>query len=148
EGNQLRLRSRSVGFTASDSGFGRNFVFLAVPDPATVTEVKVTVTPTDLSVGGCSGNVQPTQSFAGFIGSFFNSATPTNGSQTNDVVADIGVFQDSTSKSPNVVYALLECKNLDCTQFNVLDSVGEDRARSTDHGGDQVGRGEPPVHHP
>src|SRR5207249_1388177 len=125
ENGQLRLRNRSVGFTASDSGSGINFVFLGVPDPAATGDMKATVTATNVNDVGCGGNTSPTLSFAGLIGSFFNADTPNNGDATNDVVAAVGISWDSdrsaAGKPLQVVSYVLQCTNQSCDTFNVLD---------------------------
>ena len=125
ENGQLRLRNRSVGFTASDSGFGTNFVFLGLPDPEATGDMKATVTVTGVNDVGCIGNTTPTLSFAGLIGSFFNAGTPTNGDATNDIVAAVGISSDSdriaAGKRPQVVSYVLQCTNQSCDTFTVLD---------------------------
>ena len=126
ENGQLRLRNRSVGFTASDSGFGTNFVFLGLPDPQAAGYMRATVTATNANEVGCSGNTTPTQSFVGLVGSFFNAGTPTNGDATDDVIAAVGISSDSdkiaASQSPEVVFYVLRCADQGCNTFTVLDS--------------------------
>lgn len=121
ENAHLRLRSRSVGFTGLDSGLGTNFVFLEVPDPAEPTAMKATITATQASIVGCAGNTgSGDATFAMLSGSFFNTtATPANGNQTHDVIADIGIEQDpariALGKPPRVLAVVLECTDSNCS---------------------------------
>jgi hypothetical protein len=119
---QLEVGTRSVGFTGSDTGVGTNFVFLAHPDPEEVTEMKASITATGVSVPGCSSNTTPTQAFAVLAGAFFNTATPSNDDQTNDVIAAIGLSQDSASLPLSVIYYVIECTNEHCSTFNLIGS--------------------------
>jgi hypothetical protein len=124
ESGQLRLRNRSLGFTASDIGTGTNFVFLGLPDRET-HDMKATTTATSVNDVGCSGNATPTFSFAGLSGSFFNTRTAINGDATNDVVAALGISSDwdriAAGKPPRVVSYVLQCTNQRCDTFTVLD---------------------------
>jgi hypothetical protein len=125
ENGQLRLRNRSVGFTVSDSGVGTNFVFLGLPDPEAAYDMKAMVTATNVDDVGCSGNAKPSQSFAGLAGACFNAGTPTNGNETNDVVAAIGISSDSgriaANKRPRVVSYVLQCADQSCSTYSILD---------------------------
>jgi len=124
ESGRLRMRSRSVGFTAGDVGSGRTEVFLAAPDPAAVTGMKATVSVSSLNVLGCSGNATATQSFAGLIGSFFNVGTPVNGDQTGDVVGVVAISRSSASTDPagtlRVGGLIAQCGDGTCQSFTVL----------------------------
>jgi hypothetical protein len=128
QNGQLLLRSRSKGGTGSDTGVSSNFVFLSVPDPEAVTEMKATITLTSVNDLACSSNSMPTLSFGALIGSFFNTGTPSNGDQTNDVVAAIGISQDSTrqtaGKNPHVGFLVIQCTDSSCTSFNQIAAQG------------------------
>src|SRR5262245_23934932 len=64
ENQKLRLKDRSVGFTALDNGTGSDFVYLGLPDPESAGGLKATVTATTVNDVGCDGNPTPTRSFA------------------------------------------------------------------------------------
>jgi len=125
QNGQARLKNRSVGFTATDSGVGANFVILAVPNPAAVTQMKATVATPTISITGCAGNTQSIDGTAAtVIGSFFNTGTPTNGDQTNDVIAEIGIFAApgsiAATHGARVLGVILQCTDATCDTFNIV----------------------------
>jgi hypothetical protein len=131
---QLELATRSVGFTASDSGVGTNSVFLAHPAPEEVTDMRVKITASRVRARGCATNSNDvTETFAVLSGAFFNTAAPqpvsassqvSNNDRTNDVVAAIGLYSNSTfpAGAAGVLFYVIECTNNDCSTFDIIDA--------------------------
>jgi len=73
KGGQLRQKSRSYGYTNSDSGFSFSGVFLEIPNPSGITSLKADVVVKDVEVTGCPDNVSVEgQTRARLGGLFFN----------------------------------------------------------------------------
>lgn len=124
--NRLRLFNRSYGKTDSDKGRDEGSLFLTFSNPAAVTAIKATVQVNDVRATGCPGNPQATSAGAFLGGSFFNAATPTPGSEANDVRAVIGMVRRSDTRVPaDVLYALslvVHCTTADCKESTYLHS--------------------------
>jgi hypothetical protein len=98
--HRLRLGYRSYAKTDSDRerlGHGQALFF---PNPASITAIHATVQVADAMATGCRGNPKITQSGAYLSGFFFNTATPTPGSQVNDVLAGIRLVRNSDASEP------------------------------------------------
>ena len=126
--NRLRLFNRSYGKTDSDRGKDDSRLFLTFSNPAAVTAIKATVQVNDVRATGCPSNPRVTSAVTFLGGSFFNTATPTPGSEVNDVVAAIGMVRRSDMRFPaNVLYAIslvMHCTNADCKESTYLHSRG------------------------
>src|SRR5712691_6728077 len=79
---QLRLSWRAYGSLDSDIGTTASSHALLVTDPATITAMAGTITVKEAEAVGCVTTQHNTEARARLAGSFFNTATPTPGSQT------------------------------------------------------------------
>src|SRR5262249_5820725 len=105
--NRLRLFNRIYGTTDSDHGKDAGSLFLAFSNSAAVTAIKATVQVNDVRAYGCPSNPLPTEAVTFLGGSFFNSATPTPGSDVHDVWAAIGLVRNSDMRLPPAVFFAL-----------------------------------------
>jgi hypothetical protein len=123
--NRLRLFNRSYGKTDSDKGKDEGSLFLAFSNPA-VTAIKAAVQVNDVGATGCPSNPTPTYASTFLAGSFFNTATPTPGSEVHDVWAIIGLIRGSDMDVPaDVLFAISvvgRCTNADCKESTWLHS--------------------------
>jgi len=101
--NRLRLFNRIYGKTDSDQGKDEGSLFLAFSNSAVVTAIKATAQVNDVRVYGCPSNPLPTEAVTFLGGSFFNTATPTPGSDVHDVWAAIGLVRNSDMRLPTDV---------------------------------------------
>jgi hypothetical protein len=124
--NRLRLFNRSYGKTDSDQGKNEGSLYLAFANSAAVTALKATIQVNDIGAGGCPSNSQATSAFTGLGGSFFNTATPTPGSEVHDVWAIIGMVRSSDMRAPPYVFYAISivghCTNADCKESTWLHS--------------------------
>ena len=105
--NRLRLFNRIYGKTDSDHGKDEGSLFLAFSNSAAVTTIKATVQVNDVRVYGCPSNPLRSEAVAFLGGSFFNTATPTPGSDVHDVWAAIGLVRNSDMRfSPDILIAI------------------------------------------
>jgi hypothetical protein len=98
--NRLRLVNRIYGKTDSGHGKDEGNLFLAFSNSAAVTAIKATVQVNDVRAYGCPSNPLPTEADTFLGGSFFNTATPTPGSDVHDVWAAIGLVRNSDMRLP------------------------------------------------
>ena len=116
--NRLRLFNRSYGKTDSDQGRDEGNLFLTFSNSAAVTAIKATVQVNDVRATGCPSNPQPTRAVTFLGGSFFNTFTPTPGSELHDVWALIGVGRRSNMDVATDVLSALSlvgrCTNVNC----------------------------------
>jgi len=98
--NRLRLFNRIYGKTDSDQGKDEGSLLLAFSNSAAVTAMKATVQVNDVRAYGCPSNPLPTEAITFLGGSFFNTATPTPGSDVHDVWAAIGLVRNSDMRLP------------------------------------------------
>lgn len=125
-GGRLHMLSRFYGNMSSDTDISHGFYKLEFANPETITAMKATVQVTSVEVTGCPSNSTPTAADASVEGAFFNTGTPTSGSELNDVIAHIYIelASDSTEK-PNileVIGAISQCDDSTCDTYTVLDS--------------------------
>jgi hypothetical protein len=124
EASQLELGQRvlangatSVGSTAASYGLG-------FYSPATVKEIGATITVLSAGAEPCSANTDVGFSAARVAGSFFSNGTKTQGSQTNDVIAQVRLERTADSVAAesvtNVVARVDQCTNADCSTTTVL----------------------------
>jgi|RhiMetdeSRZDD1v2_1073273.scaffolds.fasta_scaffold900828_1 hypothetical protein len=102
--NRLRLFNRIYGKTDSDHGRDEGSLFLTFSNSAAVTAIKATVQVNDVRAYGCPSNPLPTETVTVLGGSFFNTATPTPGSDVHDVWAAIGLVRNSDMRLPTDVF--------------------------------------------
>src|SRR5262245_1186481 len=105
--NRLRLFNRIYGKTDSDHGKDAGRLFLAVSNSADVTAIKATVQVTDVRVYGCPSDPLRSEAVTFLGGSFFNTATPTPGSDVHDVWAAIGLVRNSDMRLPPDVFSAI-----------------------------------------
>ena len=156
--NRLRLFNRSYGKTDSDQGKNEgSLYYLAFANSAAVTALKATIQVNDIGAGGCPSNSQATSAFTGLGGAFFNTATPTPGSEVHDVWAIIGMVR-SSDMSAHARPTLCLLRHLYCRPLHErglqgehvapLQDSGACRARGDDDAPDPVGPRQPSVHLP
>jgi hypothetical protein len=105
--DRLRLFNRSHGKMDSGKGREEGSLFLAVSNSAAVTAIRATVQVNDVRATGCPSNPQASSAVTYLGGSFFNTATPTPGSELNDVWAVIGMVRRSDMRvPPGVLHAI------------------------------------------
>lgn len=127
-GGALNLMQRTYGATASDSGltfvnFNENMA-----SPGAVTALKAKVTVNSVETATCASNPGAVgQSRARIIGSLFNSATPTPGSQIDDVIAQVRITRFSNSADPagtlRVQGLVNHCTSADCNAAVTIGNV-------------------------
>jgi hypothetical protein len=126
QGHRLRLFNRISSKTDSDQGKDDGSLFLTFANSAAVTAIQARVQVNDVRATGCPSN--PASICAGTFlgGSFFNTATPTPGSELHDVWAVIGLIRCSDMDAPtDVLYAISlvgQCTNADCKESTWLHS--------------------------
>jgi hypothetical protein len=124
--NRLRLFNRSYGKTDDDRGRDIGRLFLTLSNTAAVTAIKATVQVNDVRATGCPSTPQVTRAVTFLGGSFFNTATPTPGSELHDVWALMGVARNSNMDTPtdvlNVISLVGRCTNATCMASTWLHS--------------------------
>jgi hypothetical protein len=102
-------------------------------NPAAVTAIQATITPTQVVTTGCASNPLPTFAAARLYGAFFNTGAPIPSSHVNDVVARIQVGRSSTSTDPasilRVNARVYHCLDQDC--LNATDLYLQDMGPMT-----------------
>lgn len=128
QGNRLLILNRAYGNTNSDSGFGHDLLGLYFANPDAVTAIEAKVKVESVKVIGCLNNPFSTQVEARLGGFFFNTNTPTPGSNLNDVHAEIRIVKRSNSTDPKNVFRaeffVLQCNDAICSPSaaTILDS--------------------------
>jgi hypothetical protein len=124
--NQLRLFNRSYGKTDYAQGRDEGSLFMTFSNSADVTAIKATVQVNDVRATGCPSNPRPTRAVAFIGGSFFNTATPTPGSELHDVWALIGLARNSNMDTPTdallAISLVGRCTNANCKASTWLHS--------------------------
>lgn len=118
---ELRMSYRAYGNTASNNGFVLSTLGLApIKNFNAITALSADVAVLKAQFASCPGNSFASSGNAGLIGSFFNTGTPTPGSETNDVLAVLFLTQLSTGPRNilNVRAVVFRCADQFCSQFN------------------------------
>lgn len=128
QGGKLRLLNRVyTNNTASDTGSFYGATRLLFKDGVGITAIKASVQVKNLAVNGCSSNTAPSQVRARLGGNFFNTGTPTPGSNLNDVQATMYLRRASDSTDdPSVLEVaglVLRCDDANCNTFTSLGSL-------------------------
>lgn len=127
ERGQLRLVQRNLGANTGDAGasfinFNENLA-----NPTVVTALKAKITVNAFEVNACAANTTPGQSRARIVGSFFNTGTPTPGSQLGDVIAQVRITRFSNSADPAGVLRVQGlvslCTSADCNAASVIGNI-------------------------
>jgi hypothetical protein len=129
KGGAMRLMQRTYGLGGSDVGFTPTNWQTNLSNPQNITELKATITVTALEAIACPSNASVGDARARIIGGFFNTGTPTPGSQLNDAIAQVRIVRFSNSTDPagllHVSGVLSVCTSADCnnavTVGNVVD---------------------------
>lgn len=125
----LRLKQRTFGSAAADSGLTFSSWNDNLVNPTLVTQLKAKITVDALEVPGCTVNTAAGQARARIIGGFFNIGVPTPGSQVGDVIAQVRLTRFSNSSDPAGVLRVQGlasiCTNADCSAANVVGNVVE-----------------------
>ena len=120
----LNLIQRTYGAKGSDSGLTFGSWNEGFANPQAVTELRARVKVQALEVNTCATNTAVAQSRARIVGSFFNTGTPTAGSQVGDVVAQIRVTRFSNSADPagvlRVQGLVVLCTTADCASSSLI----------------------------
>jgi len=155
--NRLRLFNRIYGKTDSDHGKDAGSLLLAFSNSAAVTAIKATVQVNDVRVYGCPSNPLRSEAVTFLGGSFFNTATPTPGSDVHDVWAAIGLVRNSDMRLPPDVFSAISLvghcttvTNATCKDSTWLHSrgLGPGQARGEGDIPGAVGPRQPSVHLP
>lgn len=120
----LRLMQRQGGGTAGDAGLSFSTFNENLANPAAVTALRAKVTVHAVEPAACASNPAAGQSRARIIGGFFNTGTPTPGSQLGDVTAQVRVTRLSNSADPagvlRVQGLVALCTTADCNGVSVI----------------------------
>ncbi len=128
KGGAMRLMQRTYGLSNSDVGSTpTNWQANLNPNPQNITAIKATVTVSALEANACPSNATPGDARARIIGGFFNTATPTAGSQLNDVIAQVRILRASNSTDPagllRIQGVLSLCTSADCNNAVTIGNV-------------------------
>jgi len=127
KGGALNLMQRSWGLATADSGLSFVNFNENVTDPAAVTALRAKITVNALEVNACPSSPAVGQSRARIIGGFFNSGTPTPGSQLGDVIAQVRLTRLSNSADAAGVLRVQGlaslCTSADCNNASVIGNI-------------------------
>jgi hypothetical protein len=126
-GGAMRLMQRTYGFGGSDVGITPTNWQSNLSNPQSITELKATVTVSALEANACPSNASVGDARARIIGGFFNVATPTPGSQLNDVIAQVRILRVSNTTDPagllRVQGVLSLCTSADCNNAATIGNI-------------------------
>ncbi|MFO1274138.1 MAG: hypothetical protein U1F50_21115 [Rubrivivax sp.] len=125
----LRLKQRTFGSPASDSGATFSSWNDNLVNPTLITQIKAKITVDAIEVPACPVNTTPGQARARIIGGFFNVGVPTPGSQVGDVIAQVRLTRLSNSADPAGVLRVQGlaslCTNADCSAATTIGNIVE-----------------------
>lgn len=129
EGNRLHLLSRGYIRTDAVGGESIGQVQLFFPNPDIVA-IKATIQVKDYELVGCGDDDTTSRVRARIVGSFFNTATPKQGSHENNVWAQIRLQRNAGSTDPHNVLRVLgdifRCNDSACNSTSpVSDSFAD-----------------------
>jgi len=126
-GGRLHVLSRFYGNMSSNTGTSRGFYKLEFANPDPITAMEATVQVKSVEADGCAANSTPTDVSAAIQGAFFNTGTPTPGSELNDVLGLIYIQRASNSTDkPGILEvrgAISQCNDATCATYTVLNST-------------------------
>ncbi len=129
ERGQLRLMQRQYGITSSDAGLGFSNWSESLTNAPAVTALKARITVKSVEVASCAANTSAGQSRARIAGAFFNTGTPTPGSQLGDMFVQVRVTRFSNSTDPAGVMRVqgiaAVCLTADCVNTRLVGNVVE-----------------------
>lgn len=118
-GGALLLVQRDLGDQFSNSGVLPLNWSTSLVNPATILQMRSSMTVNDMAVTGCAQNAEASSVHARMIGSFFNTGPQVGGDRTNDVLALVRLTRASnTADAAGVVQVLgnvVRCLNADCS---------------------------------
>jgi hypothetical protein len=124
---RLQLMQRSYGLAASDVGVQSQNWNTSLTNPATVTSLRARINVVALETQACPTNPALSQARARIVGTFFNTGTPTPGSQVGDALAQIRLTRFSNSADAAGVLRvqgfLSICSSADCAQSGVVGNI-------------------------
>ncbi len=127
ERGQLRLMQRNYGITGSDTGLGFSNWSESLTNAPAVTALKARITVRSIEVAGCAANPSPGQTRARIAGGFFNTGTPTPGSQLGDMFVQVRVTRFSNSTDPAGVLRVqgiaAVCTTADCVNTRLVGNI-------------------------
>ena len=127
KGGQLNLMQRTWGLTDSDSGLMYMNWVSDFEIPFTITQMRARVTVNALETVPCPSNPAIGDARARIVGGFFNVATPTPGSQVNDVIAQVRAFRASNSADAAGVLRVQGivslCTSTDCSATTIVGNI-------------------------
>jgi len=122
KGGVLNVSLRAYGRTVANSDYIGDGLNMRFSNPAVITEISAKVGINGLEVNGCAANPYLSESRARIVASLFNTGTPTPGSSTGDVWAELRAYRYSNSTDPAGVVRLsgnlVYCTNSNCLAFN------------------------------
>jgi hypothetical protein len=124
----FHMTQRYYGSDQSNTGSTYDNFRQYMQVPASITEIRAQITVNAYEVNGCAANTSVlSQTRARLNGAFFNLSTPTPGSSTNDVLAQVRVLRLSNSTDPAGVLvvqgAVFQCLNSDCSSSSSIGLV-------------------------
>ena len=127
KGGEMQLMQRTWGLGTSDSlltptNWSSNF-----QAPQNITAIKARVTVSALETTACPSNPAVGDARARLIGGFFNTGTPTPGSQLNDMIAQLRLVRLSNSTDPagllRVQGVVSLCTSADCNSATTIGNI-------------------------
>jgi hypothetical protein len=123
----LRLMQRSYGLGGSDVGQQFQNWNSTLTNPLSISALRARVNVTALETQACPSNAALSQARARIVGTFFNTGTPTPGSQVGDALAQIRLTRFSNSADPEGVLRiqgfLSICSSPDCAAAGVVGNI-------------------------
>jgi len=127
ERGALRLMQRNYGLTSSDAGLSFSNWSESLTNAAAVTALKARITVNALEVASCPANASLGQSRARIAGAFFNTGTPTPGSELGDMFVQVRLTRFSNSTDPAGVLRVqgiaAVCTTADCNSTRLIGSI-------------------------
>jgi len=123
----LNLMQRQSGANTADAGATFSNFNENLTNPAAVTALRAKITVNAVEANACAANTTPAQARARIVGGFFNTGTPTPGSQLGDVTAQVRLTRLSNSADPagtlRVQGLVLHCTSADCVAGSVIGNI-------------------------
>jgi hypothetical protein len=126
-GGRMQLMQRTWGLGTSDALLTPTNWHSNLQAPQNVTALKARITVSALETTACPSNPAVGEARARLIGGFFNTGTPTPGSQLNDVIAQVRLTRTSNSPDPagvlRVQGVVALCLSPDCNSVVTIGNV-------------------------
>ena len=124
---RLHMLSRFYGNMSSNTGESHGFYDLMFTDPDTITAMQATVQVARIEADSCPTNSTPTTAAVVLGGAFFNTGTPTAGSELNDVLAYIRIeLASNSTNKPGILEVtgyVSQCNDSTCSTNTVVQST-------------------------